>query len=61
MKNLRWEKSNGPAVMNKFQLKTYLYIIFNVLYPNMGNVNPLKFHIDLSEIRIFCRQTPVRF
>ena len=38
-KNLQWEsygKSNEKSLMNKFQLKTYL---FNSLYPNMGNLN----------------------
>ena len=32
-------KSKENPLMSKFQLKTYL---FNVLYPNMGNLN---FHI----------------
>ena len=36
------KKSDEKHLTNKFQLKTYLY---NVVYPNMGNLIPLTFHI----------------
>ena len=40
------EKSSEKPPLNKFRLKTYL---FDVLYPNMGNLN---FHI-FEDIDIF--------
>ena len=47
MKSLLWEKSHGQPQMNNYQLTTYFSNIFNALYANMGNFNPLLIHVRI--------------
>ena len=53
-------KSHGQPQMNNYQLTTYFSNIFNALYANMGNFNPLLIHV-----RIFLENkkkfTPISF
>ena len=50
-------KSNELPAVNNFQVKTCLFKNFNVIYPNVGKLNLLKFHMwELLSLEFFFRK-----